>query len=396
MCMQSESHKLKIAIVLDRLLPSRGGESYFSWLAQELCERGHEVHVFSRVTEETDGKKYQIHHIPVWRYPRSLRVLSFLRNSARAIQLYDLDIIHGVEGTLVMNIFNPHEGVEKAYLKQEFLSISNRAHYLYKFLKRYLTPYHYLKVWIQKRQYLSSRVKRIIAISEMVKRDIVQYYGIPEGRITVVFNCVDLDRFHPSNREICRNPKRKALGIDPGILLLTFVSNNYRLKGIVPLLHALALLRQRFQKTPLGLLILGRGQKGRYFKLARSLGISDLVYFLGSVEKIEQYYAASDIYVHPTYYDSCSLAVLEALASGLPVITSRFNGAADIIISNEGGVVLENPADIETLADSIAYYFDAERREKARLITRRWMEQYSPDGHIKKMLGIYYEIERRS
>jgi UDP-glucose:(heptosyl)LPS alpha-1,3-glucosyltransferase len=386
------SRKLKIAIVLDRFLPSRGGESYFSWLAQELSERGHEVHVFSRVTEETNGKEYRIHHIPVWRYPRSLAVLSFLRNSARAIQLYHFDIIHGVEGTLVMNIFNPHEGVEKAYLKQEFLSISNRVYCMYKFLKRYLSPYHYLKVWIQKRQYLSNRVKRIIAISKMVKEDIVRYYAVPEEKITVILNCVDPIRFHPKNREIYRNEKRKELGIVSNVLLLLFVGNNYRLKGVGSLLHALTLLKKRFPTTPFRLLILGRGQRWRYKRLARRVGVSDLTFFLGPVKEVEQYYAAGDIYVHPTYYDSCSLTVLEALASGLPVITSRFNGAADLILSDEGGRVIEDPADIDNLANSIAYFFDEERRNKTRVLVREWVERYSPAYHIEEILRVYYEV----
>jgi len=384
--------KLKIAIILDRFLPSRGGESYFSWLAQELSKRGHDVHVFARVTEETSGRGYKIHPIPVWRYPRSLRTITFLISSARALQRDYFDIIHGVEGTLSMNIYNPHEGVEKAYLEQKLLSISNRVYFFYKFLKRYLSPQHYLKNWIQKKQYLSTHVKRIIAISKMIKNDIIRYYGIPEEKIAVVFNCVDLDRFHPRNREIYRHKVRNALGIDPEVVLLLFIGNNYRLKGLDPLLHSLAPLRERFPTTPLRLVVLGRGNRRRYRRLAKRIGVSGLTLFLGHVGEVEQFYAASDIYVHPTFYDSCSLTVLEALATGLPVITSRFNGAADAILSKEGGEVIENPANVESLAESIAYYFDEERRKKARVVTRQWMEKYSPADHMEDILRVYYEV----
>jgi UDP-glucose:(heptosyl)LPS alpha-1,3-glucosyltransferase len=394
--MENGFPKLKIAIVLDRFLPSRGGESYFSWLAQELSKRGHEVHIFSRIAEGIHGKEYQIHRVPVWRYPRSLRILSFLINSTRILRRYHFDIIHGVEGGLVMNIFNPHEGVEKSYLKQEFLSIPNRWYYLYKFLKRYLSPHHYLKVWIQKKQYLSNEVKRIIAISKMVKEDIIKYYGIPEEKIKVIFNCVDLDRFHPKNRDRYRNEKREQLGIGPNVLLLLFVGNNYRLKGVDPLLHAVVLLKKRFPKTPFHLLIVGRGQRWHYKRLAGRIGVSDLTFFIGPVKDIEQYYAASDVYVHPTFYDSFSLTVLEALASGLPVVTSRFAGAAALILTKEGGKVLDDPADIEDLADSIAYFFDEERRNKARVATRQWVEKYSPTHHIEDILRIYYGVVKEA
>ncbi len=79
---------------------------------------------------------------------------------------------------------------------------------------------------------------------------------------------------------------------------------------------------------------------------------------------MEPYYAASDIYVHPTFYDSCSLTVLEALASGLPAVTTRFNGASDAILSDEGGKIVQDPANADEIADAIAYYFDEQRRNQ--------------------------------
>ncbi len=111
-------------------------------------------------------------------------------------------------------MLNPHGGVEKAYLKQEFASISRRWYYWYRWLRRYLSARHYLELWIQRRLYTGGRVKRVIAISSMVKRDIVAYFGFPEEKIAVVFNTVDLDRFHPSIRDQYRHAKRKELGID--------------------------------------------------------------------------------------------------------------------------------------------------------------------------------------
>ncbi len=390
--METIPRKLKIAFVLDRYLPSRGGESYFSWLARELARKGHEVHIFASRVEDIPGEPYRLHRIPVLGYPRSLRILSFLVNSIRVIRHYDFDIIHGVGRTLAMNIFNPHGGVEKAYLKQEFSSISNRFYYVYKFIKRYLFPQHYVKVWVQRRQYVNDKVRRIIAISRMVKEDIIRYYGIPEEKITVVFNCVDLDRFHPKNRSMFRKVKRRDLGVDDGTLLLLFAGNNYRLKGLEPLLHALIPLKEWFPNEPFRLLIAGRGQIGRYQRMARALDVSDLTLFLGPVKEIEHYYAASDIYVHPTFYDSCSLTVLEALASGLPVVTSRFNGAADAIASDKGGQILDNPADVEALAKAIAFYFDEGRRNEARSIVRRWMETYSPEYNVEETLRVYHEV----
>ena len=390
------SRRLKIAIVLDWFLPSKGGESYLVWLAQELSRRGHDVHVFAIEAEKDPAASYQVHLIPVLRWPRSLRMLSFLFNSGRLVRRDAFDIVHGVGLTLAMNVFNPHGGVEQAYLRQEFRSISNRFYYLWRWVRQYLSLEHHVTLWIQRRQYLSPRVKRIIAISQMIKRNIAENYGPVVEKVTVVFNSVDLDRFHPRNRDLHRTEKRSALDIPSDTVVLLFVGNNYRLKGLEPLMAAVGLLRRKYPTRPIRLLVAGRGQVARYRRKARRLGVADLVLFLGSVKHIEQYYAASDIYVHPTFYDSCSLTVLEALASGLPVVTTRFNGAADAIVSEDGGRVIEDPANVNDLEESIAHYFDEGIRTKARTITRQWMEQVPPGYNMEQTLRVYDEVVREA
>jgi len=246
--------------------------------------------------------------------------------------------------------------------------------------------------WVQKRQYASRAVRKIIAISDMVKSDIIRYYRVPEDKIAVVFNCVDLDRFHPKNRAVFREAKRAELRIDGNTLVLLFAGNNYRLKGLEPLLRSLVYLRQWFPDKPFQLLIIGRSRIDPFVRMSRRLGISDQTLFLGSVKGMEQYYAASDIYVQPSFYDSCSLTVLEALAAGLPVVTSRFNGAADAILSDKGGRIVEDPADEEALARAIAFFFDDAHRSEARVVARKWIEKYPPSYNVEKTLQVYYEV----
>jgi UDP-glucose:(heptosyl)LPS alpha-1,3-glucosyltransferase len=390
----SSNRPLKIAILLDKFLPSRGGERYFSFLASELAAKGHDVHVFASKVEATEGLPYSVHLIPVYRFPRSLRILTFRYNAARILGTYNFDIIHGVAESNGVNVLNPHGGVEPAYLKQEFASISNPVYYAYKFLKRYLSIRHYLEIWLQRRLYAGTTLRRVIAISSMIKRDITQYYGFPEDRIAVVFNSVDLDRFHPRNRDLYRKEKRAELGIGENTLLLLFAGNNYRLKGVRTLIKALALLSQRFPGQDFWLVIAGRGHAGRYRRLARRLGIAEKVVFPGAVTEMDHWYAASDIYVHPTFYDSCSLTVLEALASGLPVVTTRFNGAAEAIESEEAGMIIDNPADAEELTRAISNYLDAGKRARAVPSSRASMELYSPERNLAETLAAYREVAR--
>lgn len=388
--------KLSIAILLDKFLPSRGGERYFTFLAEELVRRGHDVHVFATQVEESGDAPYQVHLIPVFQFPRSARMLSYVLFSARMVKRYGFDVIHGLGQSLACNVLNPHGGVERAYLKQEFASISSRPYYWYRWLRRYFSIRHYVELWLQKRLYNDGRVKRVIAISSMVKRDIVSHFDFPPDRVAVVFNTVDLERFHPSMRERLRTTARQSMGIDDAEILLLFAGNNYRLKGLEPLLKALALLKTRFPERRLRLVVAGRGQRWLYKRLARRLGVLDAVLFPGAVKEMEPYYAACDVYVHPTFYDSCSLTVLEALACGLPAVTTRFNGASDAITTDDAGRVIDDPRNIHELSETIAFYFDKERRARARTAARAAMEEYPPTRNVEETLAVYYAAAQDS
>jgi UDP-glucose:(heptosyl)LPS alpha-1,3-glucosyltransferase len=379
---------MKIAFVLDKFLPSRGGERYFLFLIDELLNKGHEVHVCAAEVEGMDDRVIY-HKIPVWRFPRSLRMFTFMRNADALVQREAFDVVHGLGQNLTLTVLNPHGGVEKAYLRGEFASIGFGFYYLYRFLKRYLSPRHYLEVWMQKRLYTGGVVRHIIAVSRMVKEEIILYYDVPKERITAIFNSVDIRRFHPDNRIRWRGSVRAELGIDEEETVLLFVSNNYRLKGLRSLIRALALLRRRLPDQELRLLVAGRGQINRYRALAWRLRVGDRILFLGSIKDAEMYYAASDIYVHPTFYDSFALTILEALATGLPVVTSRFAGAADAVVEGVSGRVIENPADVQALADAIQYFTDKDARQKALPVARMAAEKYSPEYNLRETLEVY-------
>ena len=114
--------------------------------------------------------------------------------------------------------------------------------------------------------------------------------------------------------------------------------------------------------------------------------------FLGHVKDIETYYAASDIYVHPTFYDSCSLVVTESLASGLPVITTKYDGASGVIDNGVEGFVMGNPMDYEALAEKISLFFDDEFREKASIAAREKAEKYPAEKNCEEIIEIYKRL----
>jgi UDP-glucose:(heptosyl)LPS alpha-1,3-glucosyltransferase len=219
----------------------------------------------------------------------------------------------------------------------------------------------------------------------MVKQDVMHWYGIPEDRIAVVYNGVDTERFHPQNRQY-REEIRRRHGIGDEFVIL-FVSNNFRMKGLVYLIRALAEIKK---SDPISYkcLVLGRDRKAPYVRLAEKLGISQEVIFAGSTDEPAKYYGAADLLVHPTFYDACSLTVLEALASGLPVITTVLNGAAGTITDGQGGFVIQSPRDHQALPEKIAFFFDERRRQESRVLARRCMERFPMELNYRQMVSV--------
>ena len=380
---------MKIALNIYKYLPTKGGgEGYLANFANQLAERGHEVHIYASKWE-SDNNKIRYHTIPSIRFPKFLKDVSFVINSYKLMAKNDYDIVHVVGRALGMNVFNPHCGVEKAWLKQDLLSV--RCPY-FRLLKRIIKFFSFRQnyiLWLDRKQYTGKGVFRIIAISDMIKNDIVKYHNIDPQKIDVVYNGVDLKRFNPDNKNKYRKVIRDELSLGEEFVLL-YISNNFRLKGLLTLVKSLGELKK--VGMDFKVLIIGRGNEAPYRKLAKKLGCIDNLLFLGHVGEIEKYYAASDLYVHPTFYDSCSLVTTESLASGLPVITTVFDGASGIMEDGRDGFVMRDPKNYMALAEKISLFFNDEFRHKASIAAREKAEKYPAEKNCEEIIEIYKEV----
>ncbi len=384
---------MKIALNIYKYLPTKGGgEGYLANFANQLAERGHEVHIYASKWE-SNNNKIHYHTIPSIRYPKFLKDISFVINSYNSMAKNDYDIVHVVGRALGMNVFNPHCGVEKAWLKQNFLSINCPVSRFFKYIAGFFSLRQNFILWLDRKQCTGKGVSRIIAISDMIKNDIIKYHNIDPQKIDVVYNGVDLRRFNPDNKNKYRTVVRKKLSLGEEFVIL-YISNNFRLKGLFTLIKALGELKK--SRKDFKVLIIGRGNETPYRKLAKKLDCLENLIFLGHVGEIEKYYAASDIYVHPTFYDSCSLVVTEALASGLPVITTIYDGASGVIDDGRDGFVLKNPKDHRALAEKINLFFNAEFRQKASIAARKKAEKYPAEKNCDEIIKIYNEVVAKS
>jgi len=331
-----------------------------------------EVHVYSSAFPQGD-RRLCFCKVPIIPYPKSLQVLSFALNCRRMMKEEQFDCIMGVGDTLDADLLQPHGGVHWNWFWRGLEGYRKPFPWVFKFLGRSLSPKQWTKGFIEDAPY--AKAKKIVAISEMVHRDISDYYGIPEDRIVTIYNGVDIERFHPRNKRY-REEIRSQYGLNSGDLLLLFVSHNFRLRGLQYLIQALGLIKRKRENVKL--LVVGRDRTEPYRRLARKFGCVNDIFFAGGIIDIERYYASADILVNLTFYDACSLVVLEALASGLPVITTLYAGIGEIISEGQGGsFVLGDPRNIQLLAEKILFFSQPDTLKEASRAARRLAQRYS-------------------
>jgi UDP-glucose:(heptosyl)LPS alpha-1,3-glucosyltransferase len=193
--------------------------------------------------------------------------------------------------------------------------------------------------------YRQSRIGKIITVSEATKREVASSYATDPGSIVVVPNATDRRVIMTAaERETLRAEVRHQHGLPSGARVLLFVaSGDWKRKGLELVLQALALLQDR----SISLLVVGREDLPHYESLAERLGITQQVIFTGFSQEVERYYAAADIFVYPSRYETFALVVLEASAAGLPCVVTRVNGVEERIIDGVNGLFVDlDPADI--------------------------------------------------
>ncbi len=239
----------------------------------------------------------------------------------------------------------------------------------------------------------ADRGQILVALSQTVAEDFSRFHGVSPGRIRMVYNGVDTDRFSPDHRATHRRPVRDRLGVDDDTLLVLVVAHNFRLKGVPTALRAVRRLTSEGRKIHLA--VVGGRRLRSWRQAARRHGIGRHVTFVGSAAETAPYYAAADVYVHPTYYDTCSLVVLEAAAAGLPVITTRLNGVAELLDDGRDALLISDPSDDRTLAERLRSLFDPALRARLGSAARATALRHPFSRNVDQLLAIYHEVATR-
>ncbi|MBI2824923.1 MAG: glycosyltransferase family 4 protein [Planctomycetia bacterium] len=379
---------MRVGIVIRRFDPARGGaERWTCQLAEHAAVAGHEVHVVAQTLGAGLRRMPIVLHVA----PRSRSPLAFAAAAEESLRPLDLDVVHDMGCGWHFDILQPHFGAWRAQLERKLAGSSPAARWLKRSLSHVLPRYRRLDrlVW---RQYADTR-RLVVAVSKLVARDLERTHGWPMERTRVLYNGVDTTQFAPANREVHRDAVRQRLRVRGDELLVLFVAHNFALKGLPTLLRAIA--EQRRKREPVRLLVLGSGSARAYARMARQCGAADAVHFLGPVEDTAPFYAAADAFALPTWYDSCSLVVLEALASGLPVVTSRDNGAGELVTHGVDGYLMDDPGDWRQLSGLIDEIWDPLTRGRVGMAARRLAEQHTLTDNCRRVMAVWEQAAGR-
>lgn len=332
---------MKLALVRQRYTPYGGAERFVERALDALRSQGTDVTIIAREWQGEAGPGF-LQCNPFY-LGRTWRDASFAACVRRIIAEGRFDLVQSHERIPGCHIYRAGDGVHATWLELRKRARGGIASHLP------LAPWHRYTLAAEAVMFEHPDLKAVICNSTMVRDDIAKRFRIAADKLHVIYNGVDLERFHPRLRDEHRGPLRAQLGIGEEVPVILFVGSGFERKGVSTLLQALA----RMERREAILLVVGRDRHEKRMRwLAARLGLARRVHFLGGQEDVRPLYGAADCFALPTLYDPMPNAALEALACGLPVVTTTTSGAAELIKAGVSGRIVE-PLDMAGLAHEL-------------------------------------------
>jgi UDP-glucose:(heptosyl)LPS alpha-1,3-glucosyltransferase len=380
---------MKIAIIIKTFSIDKGGaERYAVNLSSALLCEGHEVHIFaSRWDTSKDSNSesvytgIKVHHVPMGRGPRVLKLFLFHLACQQQLKKEKFDIVHALAQTCPADIYRMSDGLFRHWL------VTKYPNPMYRLFFCLLRPVLIFNLILEKRIFRPGGCRYLIANSNLCRQQAESYYSVHPERIEVIYNGVDLDTFNQGAKAF-RSKIRKSYNVPEDAPLLLFISMNFARKGLSELIRSLPLVRASF--PGLRLMVVGKGDPGPYRRAAGVLGVEKALVFAGHAKETAPFYGAADLFVLPTHYDPFANVCLEAMACGLPVVTTRQNGASELIEEGVNGYIIDCAEKIDEMAKKIIQSIlgHSQMSESAS----KTAMSFSRADHSKRILKIYHRI----
>ncbi|MCE0733812.1 glycosyltransferase family 4 protein [Halomonas sp. G15] len=340
---------MKIALVHMRHAASGGTERFLNELSRYLAERGEDVTIICRSHVSPSHPAIRFVRLRPFSIGKALRMWRFAQAVEKHVNSADYDLVYGLGKTWTHDLLRIGGGTVH--------------HHLASMSKRQRRLKDKIAAEIEARAMAPGAYYHVVSNSWQSDREIAEAYNVPAEQRSVIHNFVDTHRFDRKRLGDHASALARELGLGGQTPVFLFLGTGYRRKGLGPTLEAFSRLDQEAI-----LLVVGRdSRQAQYQELAQRLGIAEKCRFLGEQSSPEHYFSLADCYVLPAYYEPFGFTILEALASGTPVITTASCGAKEVV-TPEVATVIDRADNIEALACAMRAW--ACRKDDASLRAR--------------------------
>jgi UDP-glucose:(heptosyl)LPS alpha-1,3-glucosyltransferase len=371
----------RIALVRSRYDPSGGAERFVQGAVAALQGEGASLTIVTRSWPDHDGSAIVLdpfHVGSLW------RDRGFAAAVCAELARRRFDLVQSHERIACCDVYRAGDGVHAEWLAQRARVQSALAAFATR-----MSPHHRYLLAAERALFTSPRLRAVICNSQMVRGEIAQRFGTPLDKLVLIRNSVDAAAFHPKARGEMGPAVRQQLAIPEHATVVLHVGSGFQRKGVATFLHALA----RASGAPWGIVVGKDKRSPRYVALAAKLGLAARARFVGSVSDVRPYYAAADSFLLATLYDPFPNAALEAMASGLPVVTTSACGTAELLAEGETGFV-RDALDVAGLADALGR-LDPASAARMGANARDAVAGLTPQTMAREYLALYRRLLHR-
>jgi UDP-glucose:(heptosyl)LPS alpha-1,3-glucosyltransferase len=366
----------RIAVISQQYGTLGGGEIFAREVTERIARTGKfDMHVFSRKWE-SDCREVTFHRVPMWGVPRQLIPTAFAWMASRMARRMGFDLVHAQSRVADADVFSVH-WCPHAFWTRDIL-------------KRKPRWSDRLRMRLDEGMLRGGASRVYMPVSAFQQRIFSDEYGALPGEWRVVHPGVQLESFTPEVLQPLRAPTRAALGLPADAMVILFVGMNFESKGLETVSRAVGLLKSRNPSSRVHVLVVGKGDESRFRRIALEAGCADAVTFAGAHrEGLSRFHAAADVFAMPASFETFSMATLEAMAAGLPVVISDRMGVRDLVRDGENGFVVVTKERVDACGNQLARLLDEGARRAMGDSARRTAHEHAWDRVAAETIDIY-------